>query len=284
MQHPKSILQYNPKSRVITQGYINVYTNLNSKERTQLNYKNSYKKDMGDTWDESLVWLSKRFKHAVESLRSSDTQRDIVVLDAGCGNGNYVVDENRKDISWAVGVDLDPKYTEKNVCLDEIKYAPLEKLPLDSNSVDIVLSLWVLEHVENPRKAFDEIARVLEPGGTFLFAVPNKNFLPLRLARFLKLFGISKFLTSLIFGRKEQDIFRTYYKAASIEDLSDLAWAKFEIKELRLNFDPSYTSFGPLSYKISRLIHTVFSKAGFSFTYPHIVGEFVKKRPDSAVI
>lgn len=33
----------------------------------------------------------------------------------------------------------------------------------------------VLEHLENPRLVFQEIARVLAPGGRFLFVTPKKR-------------------------------------------------------------------------------------------------------------
>jgi len=48
----------------------------------------------------------------------------------------------------------------------------IHHLPLDSNSVDAILCLAVLEHVEDPPKAISEILRVLKPGGYCLLYVP----------------------------------------------------------------------------------------------------------------
>jgi SAM-dependent methyltransferase len=45
-------------------------------------------------------------------------------------------------------------------------------LPFEANFFDLVAGFEVLEHVENDEKAFSEIARVLKPGGFFLFSVP----------------------------------------------------------------------------------------------------------------
>jgi ubiquinone/menaquinone biosynthesis C-methylase UbiE len=48
--------------------------------------------------------------------------------------------------------------------------APAEHLPLDDASADTVVSTLVLCTVKDPSLALAEIARVLRPGGTFLFA------------------------------------------------------------------------------------------------------------------
>lgn len=45
-------------------------------------------------------------------------------------------------------------------------------LPIRSNSVDTVLLLDVLEHIENPKKAIAEIERVLRPEGRLIIQVP----------------------------------------------------------------------------------------------------------------
>lgn len=39
-------------------------------------------------------------------------------------------------------------------------------LPFEDNAFDVILSQAVLEHVPDPQKAVDEMARVLKPGGT----------------------------------------------------------------------------------------------------------------------
>ena len=48
----------------------------------------------------------------------------------------------------------------------------LRRLSLPDNSVDIVVTEDVFEHVVNPAPAFKEIARVLRPGGVHVFTVP----------------------------------------------------------------------------------------------------------------
>lgn len=48
----------------------------------------------------------------------------------------------------------------------------IHHLPLEKNSVDAIFCLAVLEHVENPWKAVEEMHRVLRPGGKILLYIP----------------------------------------------------------------------------------------------------------------
>jgi len=50
--------------------------------------------------------------------------------------------------------------------------ADIHKLPMADNSVDAIICIAVLEHVEEPQKAMAEIYRVLKPGGYCFIYVP----------------------------------------------------------------------------------------------------------------
>jgi SAM-dependent methyltransferase len=215
-----------------------------------------------------MVYLSNYFRdHAKDNCK---------ILDAGCGNGNYIIDENRKKISWAVGIDAAEESTSKNICLDEKHIGDLTSLPFENESFDVVVSLWVLEHLEFPAKVFGEIYRVLKHGGLFMFATPNKNYLPLIITKTLGSSGINNFVNQKLYGRNEVDIFKTYYLAntkKSIWTLSD----SFSIRELRYNFDPSYTSFNNISYGVTKMLVNVTHSLGLNFWDAHIVGVLEKR-------
>ena len=51
-------------------------------------------------------------------------------------------------------------------------------LPLRSNSVDVIISFHVLEHIPDDAAAMREINRVLAPGGLFIMQVPYRPGVP----------------------------------------------------------------------------------------------------------
>ena len=51
----------------------------------------------------------------------------------------------------------------------------LEQLTFDDNEFDLFITQDVMEHIYAPEKAFNEIARVLKPGGAHIFTVPLIN-------------------------------------------------------------------------------------------------------------
>jgi len=51
-----------------------------------------------------------------------------------------------------------------------------EPAPLKDNSVDLVISLAVIEHLKRPEKMLSESFRVLKPGGCIYLTTPNWHF------------------------------------------------------------------------------------------------------------
>lgn len=49
----------------------------------------------------------------------------------------------------------------------------LEKQTFSNHAFDIVITLDVMEHVNQPERCFKEIARTLKPGGAYIFTVPT---------------------------------------------------------------------------------------------------------------
>ena len=265
MNHPESILRNVPKSKIVERGYINIYSVLNPKEQRQIAFKRKYKM-RNPLWEDTMVYLSNLF--------ARKSPKNAVVMDAGCGNGNYIIDENRDVIAWAAGVDVSKDFTKNNICLDEIQEASLESLPFEDNSFDVVVSLWVLEHLENPSKVFKEISRVLKPDGVFMFATSNRDYLPLKLMDRLKFEGLNHLINKVLFGRDEKEVFEAFYRANNLKALDALAEGVFQVEELRLNSDVSYTSFNTFTYKMSCLAVALFTGYFSKFISPHIVGVF----------
>jgi SAM-dependent methyltransferase len=104
----------------------------------------------------------KRRDHFIEE-RLVDLPADSLTVNVGCGvmrqfesvcPGRFVATDLRT--------------------LDNVDFSSdATALPLADGSVDMVLSLELLEHVPEPAAVLREIARVLKPGGTVMLSVPS---------------------------------------------------------------------------------------------------------------
>ncbi len=112
-----------------------------------------------------------RFVSEVQPPR--DQSRHLRLLDVGCGSGwsTLAFAEAGYD---ATGIDLNPVAFEP---------PPLERcrlreggatdIPFDADAFDAVVCYQCLEHVPDPRRALDEMARVCRPGGLIAVVGPN---------------------------------------------------------------------------------------------------------------
>ncbi|MDQ3222049.1 MAG: class I SAM-dependent methyltransferase [Gemmatimonadota bacterium] len=109
---------------------------------------------------------------------------DMVVVDYGAGRGRFMEDESaplRRDlcrlqgkVTRVVGLDLDDAVLS-NPVLDEAHVIDLAApLPLASNSVDLVLSDYTFEHVDDPATVSRELTRILKSGGWICARTPNR--------------------------------------------------------------------------------------------------------------
>jgi arsenite methyltransferase len=107
-------------------------------------------------------------------------QRGSVVLDLGCGAGTdlLIAAQMTGPTGRVIGVDMTPAMLDRardsaqemgleNVELHE---SLIESLPLEDASVDIVISNGVIDLVPDKEAVFDEIDRVLRPGGRLQIA------------------------------------------------------------------------------------------------------------------
>jgi ubiquinone/menaquinone biosynthesis C-methylase UbiE len=245
--------------------YLKEYTQLNPQEARQLRFKRQFKKDHPE-WDDSLVLLTRWFDQL--------TSQGITTLDAGCGHGNWVIDELRDKFTSAIGIDAQKQSTIKNICLDQVIIGNLDHLPFPDHQFDTAISLWVLEHLSFPHQVFSEINRVLKPQGLFAFVTPNSQSLLIWLRKLLNQKTVN-YLVKNIYGRQEQDTFPAYYNCNTIKNLQEIAHQTgFSPVKLQTNFDPSYSSFNQLSYQISQFTYHLTS----SIFHPHIVGIFRKTK------
>jgi arsenite methyltransferase len=103
-----------------------------------------------------------------------------VVLDLGCGAGTdlLIAAQMTGRSGRAIGVDMTPAMLERAAASAramglenvELHEALIESLPLEDESVDVVISNGVIDLVPDKDVVFAEIDRVLRPGGRLQIA------------------------------------------------------------------------------------------------------------------
>ena len=114
----------------------------------------------------------------------TDNIKNPVILDLGIGPG-LLSKEINSILPEAHIIGVDPseemlKLSKKNAYV-EIKVGVAENIPMENNSVDVVVSRFNLSYWKDPKKGFSEINRVLKPGGKFIIEALNKDFSYLKL-------------------------------------------------------------------------------------------------------
>lgn len=115
---------------------------------------------------------------AIAHFMDGRDQRQVTLLDVGCGTGRFL---RQVRLAYPAidlkGLDLSRPYLDEALRqLDGLRGAELieaaaERMPLAGASVDIVTSVFLFHELppEVRRQVTTEIARVLKPGGLFVF-------------------------------------------------------------------------------------------------------------------
>lgn len=105
------------------------------------------------------------------------------IVDVGCGVGRHI--KLMPHNSVGIDVVMPPKDLTLNYNI--ISYdLNIGGLPFHDNSIDVLFSSHVIEHLRSPYDALKEFHRVLKRGGVLLIGVPNPNCL------FFDFYAISK--------------------------------------------------------------------------------------------
>jgi len=144
-------------------------------------------------------------------------------------------------------------------------------VPLPSESVDLIFSENVMEHVENPLATLEEAFRLLRPGGLILWVAPSlwsysglaTHCTPLPFHRL-----VNRLLESVTPRRASRDVFPTYFRINSPSRVRRLVrLAGLNLIELSTFADaPHYTQFLPLIHQLAVLWHVVLDR--FEFLAP----------------
>jgi SAM-dependent methyltransferase len=94
------------------------------------------------------------------------------ILDAGCGSGRML--DELADYGRVSGIDVSEMAAEAARARGhgDVRVGPLEALPWEDDSFDLVTAFDVIEHTPDDRATLRELRRVTRPGGSALITVP----------------------------------------------------------------------------------------------------------------
>jgi SAM-dependent methyltransferase len=193
---------------------------------------------------------------------------DWTVLDVGCGRGVAWEDPVafRRSLhvlkgkcAKTIGIDVD-EAARDNPGIDDFRLLKIGySWPIESSSIHMVICDWVLEHVPEPEEFFDELARVLRPGGYLCIRTPNAWSYVGLVSRLVPNRYHGPVLKKSQENRKTQDVFPTYYRCNSIQRLrrimrnhrfSGVVYG-YEAEPFYLNFSKVFYALGVLHQKLA---------------------------------
>ena len=120
-----------------------------------------------------------RYPLAIKLLNPQNREK---ILDAGCGNGIYANSIAHLFGSEVIGVDLNEEHINRAKAAQKslrssakFKKISLTDLAFKPASFNKIISMEVLEHIKDDKRALLKLSRVLKRGGFLVLSVPKKK-------------------------------------------------------------------------------------------------------------
>ncbi len=166
----------------------------------------------------------------------ADMQEGMTVLDLGSGAGIDVFLAAKKvgPTGKAIGLDMTDemiKRARRNKAKLGIENAEfwkgeIENMPVESNSVDRIISNCVINLVPDKRKAFAEMYRVLKPGGKFTISdIVSIGDIPANVRRDLELWA------GCVSGAIDKDEYLHIVRDAGFKNITVVAEKKYALDQ-----------------------------------------------------
>lgn len=139
-----------------------------------------------DEEDDTIFYSQDRFVSHLDSVALATVEKIIgtlviedkpMILDLMAGWDSHIPESLNP--SKVVGLGLNMNELEKNQVLTDRVYHDLNKdphLPFPDDQFDIVINTVSVDYITSPMEVFNEIGRVLRPGGLFLVIFSNRMF------------------------------------------------------------------------------------------------------------
>jgi SAM-dependent methyltransferase len=186
-----------------------------------------------------------------------------VVMDFGCGRGTFMDDpvvfrrqlRNFKGkVANVIGLDVDDG-SASNPTVDEFRLLTAgQGWPAPDNSVDLIVSHSVLEHLPEPAHFFSEASRVLRPGGYLCITTTNLLSYVGMAGKLVPNRFHARVLARSQSARKEEDIFPTLYRCNTMRAVRrQLTKHGFRAAVYGYDGGPGYLNFSKLTYALGYL-------------------------------
>ena len=130
--------------------------------------------------------------HIIGTLVALEPRHDARVVDIGCGSGAMLLKLAAMGYTALHGIDIVRPHADRaGIAFSECDLDKLET-GFDDESVDLIVSVEVFEHIENLGSLLRELTRVLRRDGRMLITTPNVHSVEARL-RYLLLGELKQF-------------------------------------------------------------------------------------------
>jgi len=114
-------------------------------------------------------WQRARHRIVLGFVKAARREKQGPVLDVGCGSGRII-----QDLPDAIGMDiLLPKLRFLRDRHRHLAQGTIFALPFPTERFDVVICSEVIEHIPDHPQVFQELTRVLRPGGTLILGTPD---------------------------------------------------------------------------------------------------------------
>lgn len=198
------------------------------------------------------------------------------VLDLGCGEG--VTGSVLFDKKIDYGVDNDPvavRKARKQNIYKKVLLTNATKIPLEDQTVDLVVSNCTLEHIKDLDSVLEEIKRILAKEGLFIFTTPSHRF---KDSSIFNLSGL-RVLTK-IYGRLRDKKLNHYHCHSLKKWLSILKQSDFKLIDGYYYLDQPTARLWDFLFILNPLfrILTVISQELMNWVYKKFLKELIHKR------
>ena len=203
-------------------------------------------------------------------------------MDLGCGRGWFMHKDEEDEfyianfrnfkgkVKKVIGIDVDP-VAASNPSLDEFHLLEINKSwPIQTDSIDICVCDYVVEHVVDMDFFFSELNRVMKKGGIACFRTPNKWGYMAMISSLIPNSMHARFLKKVQPQRKEEDVFPVVYKCNTKKAFEKyLTNHGFAPHVFHYNSEPTYLKFSYISfalgYYFEKILPAAFKATLFAF-------------------